>query len=197
MHSVNLASSTRPRASGAFMRSSPGQKTNAAAKRAGTVGAIPLTTTSSMAKSNNNNDDDNDAASSSLQPSRRATLFAAAAAASTLPLPLLSFPHRAEAIQGLTAGRIPGLSAQPDASTGLYTYVRPEGKSGGHGVGWSEIPRYGFKVPGGWDETPVSIADLGGTEIDLRFGNPEQGQVRERVLWSEKEFSFFLSFFFF
>ncbi len=29
---------------------------------------------------------------------------------------------------------------------GFYEYVRPEGKSGGHGVGWSEIPRYSFKV---------------------------------------------------
>ncbi len=56
-----------------------------------------------------------------------------------------------------------GLSA-PDAD-GYQTYVRPEGKSGGHGVGWSEIPRYSFKVPKGWEETPVSIADLGGTEV--------------------------------
>jgi hypothetical protein len=30
---------------------------------------------------------------------------------------------------------------------------------------WSEIPRYIFKVPSGWDEIPVSIADLGGTEV--------------------------------
>ena len=45
------------------------------------------------------------------------------------------------------------------------TYTRPEGKSGGHGVGWSEIPRYTFKVPPGWQESPVSIADLGGTEV--------------------------------
>jgi hypothetical protein len=40
-----------------------------------------------------------------------------------------------------------------------------QGKSGGHGVGWSEMPRYSFKVPPGWEETPVSIADLGGTEV--------------------------------
>jgi hypothetical protein len=40
-----------------------------------------------------------------------------------------------------------------------------QGKSGGHGVGWSEMPRYTFKVPPGWEETPVSIADLGGTEV--------------------------------
>jgi hypothetical protein len=32
-------------------------------------------------------------------------------------------------------------------------------------VGWTEIPRYSFKVPEGWGETPVSIADLGGTEV--------------------------------
>ena len=30
-------------------------------------------------------------------------------------------------------------------------------------MGWTEIPRYSFKVPPGWGETPVSIADLGGT----------------------------------
>lgn len=52
----------------------------------------------------------------------------------------------------------------PD-SQGLFTYTRPEGKSGGHGVGWTEIPRYSFKVPAGWREVPVSIADLGGTEV--------------------------------
>ena len=52
----------------------------------------------------------------------------------------------------------------PDAE-GLYTYTRPEGKSGGHGVGWTEIPRYSFKVPPGWSEKAVSIADLGGTEV--------------------------------
>eukprot|EP00798_Chlamydomonas_sp_ICE-L_P013930 gene13930-19860_t len=69
----------------------------------------------------------------------------------------------AHAIQGLTPGRVPGRSSTPD-DQGFYTYTRPEGKSGGHGVGWSEIPRYSFKIPDGWDETPVSIADLGGTE---------------------------------
>lgn len=57
-----------------------------------------------------------------------------------------------------------GLSNEADEN-GFYLYKRPEGKSGGHGVGWSEIPRYQFKVPAGWDETPVSIADLGGTEV--------------------------------
>ena len=36
--------------------------------------------------------------------------------------------------------------------------------AGGHGVGWSEIPRYAFDIPEGWVEAPVSIADLGGTE---------------------------------
>lgn len=58
-----------------------------------------------------------------------------------------------------------GLSTEPDAD-GFYTYKRPEGKSGGHGVGWSEIPQYSFKIPDGWEEEPVSIADLGGTEVN-------------------------------
>ncbi|GMH33335.1 hypothetical protein BSKO_01169 [Bryopsis sp. KO-2023] len=86
------------------------------------------------------------------------------------------FADPAEAVQGLTAGRIPGVSASLDEE-GFYTYVRPEGKSGGHGVGWSEIPQYSFKLPEGWKEEPVSIADLGGTEIDLRFGNTGEGQL--------------------
>ncbi|KQJ91945.1 psbP domain-containing protein 4, chloroplastic [Brachypodium distachyon] len=77
--------------------------------------------------------------------------------------------------QGLLAGRIPGLS-EPDEN-GWRTYRRPDEKSGGHGVGWSPIIPYSFKVPGGWEETPVSIADLGGTEIDLRFGNPKEGRL--------------------
>ena len=57
-----------------------------------------------------------------------------------------------------------GVTTKPD-SEGYFTYTRPEGKQGGHGVGWSELPRYSFKVPPGWKETPVSIADLGGTEV--------------------------------
>lgn len=63
-----------------------------------------------------------------------------------------------------------GLSKEVDAE-GFRSYQRPEGKSGGHGVGWSEIPRYSFKLPDGWEETPVSIADLGGTEV----GRPSMG----------------------
>jgi len=66
-------------------------------------------------------------------------------------------------------GIVPGLAGEPDAD-GFYTYTRPEGKSGGHGVGWSEVPRYSFRVPPGWEETPVSIADLGGTEVGVLPG---------------------------
>ncbi|ONK77412.1 uncharacterized protein A4U43_C02F6260 [Asparagus officinalis] len=77
--------------------------------------------------------------------------------------------------QGLLAGRIPGLS-DPDEN-GWRTYRRPDEKSGGHGVGWSPIIPYTFKVPQGWEEVPVSIADLGGTEIDLRFANSQQGRL--------------------
>ncbi|WOL01559.1 psbP domain-containing protein 4, chloroplastic [Canna indica] len=77
--------------------------------------------------------------------------------------------------QGLLAGRIPGLS-DPDEN-GWRTYRRPDDKSGGHGVGWSPIIPYSFKVPEGWEEVPVSIADLGGTEIDLRFANSKEGRL--------------------
>ncbi|XP_047322345.1 psbP domain-containing protein 4, chloroplastic isoform X2 [Impatiens glandulifera] len=61
--------------------------------------------------------------------------------------------------------------------TGWRTYRRPDEKSGGHGVGWSPIIPYYFQVPENWEEVPVSIADLGGTEIDLRFLNPKEGRL--------------------
>lgn len=97
--------------------------------------------------------------------------------------------------------------------------MRPEGKSGGHGVGWSEIAQvippatpfspanarcpglptaslssaqltplsicdrsvnslqYKFDVPPSFDEIPVSIADLGGAELDLRFQSAVEGDI--------------------
>lgn len=61
--------------------------------------------------------------------------------------------------------------------TGWRTYRRPDEKSGGHGVGWSPIIPYSFEVRDGWEEVPVSIADLGGTEIDLRFANSQEGRL--------------------
>ncbi|GJU22516.1 PsbP domain-containing protein 4, chloroplastic isoform X1 [Tanacetum coccineum] len=90
---------------------------------------------------------------------------------------MLGFPKEGLAVvkQGLLAGRIPGLS-EPNEQ-GWRTYRRPDEKSGGHGVGWSPIIPYAFSVPDGWEETPVSIADLGGTEIDLRFSNPSEGRI--------------------
>lgn len=77
--------------------------------------------------------------------------------------------------QGPLAGRIPGLS-EPDEN-GWRVYRRPDEKSGGHGVGWSPIIPYSFAVPNGWEEVPVSIADLGGTEIDLRYSNSKEGSL--------------------
>ncbi|KAF5735461.1 psbP domain-containing protein 4 chloroplastic [Tripterygium wilfordii] len=88
---------------------------------------------------------------------------------------VLGFPVEAVVKQGLLAGRIPGLS-EPDEQ-GWRTYRRPDEKSGGHGVGWSPIIPYSFSVPQDWEEVPVSIADLGGTEIDLRFGSSKEGRL--------------------
>ena len=84
---------------------------------------------------------------------------------------VLARPDGARAVQGLVAGRVPGLGELDQE--GFRKYTRPEGKSGGHGVGWSEIPPYSFVVPDGWDEKPTSIADLGGAEVDLRFQGTE------------------------
>lgn len=87
------------------------------------------------------------------------------------------FPKEGLAVikQGPLAGRVPGLSGPNDA--GWRTYRRPDDKSGGHGVGWSPIIPYTFSVPQDWDEVPVSIADLGGTEIDLRFASSKEGRL--------------------
>ncbi|CAN8234294.1 unnamed protein product [Cochlearia groenlandica] len=89
----------------------------------------------------------------------------------------LVFPGDGLAVvkQGLLAGRVPGLS-EPD-DEGWRRYRRPDEKSGGHGVGWSPIIPYAFSVPQDWNEVPVSIADLGGTEIDLRFASPKEGRL--------------------
>ena len=42
---------------------------------------------------------------------------------------------------------------------------------------WSGC-RYSFKIPEGWEEVPVSIADLGGTEIDLRYNREDSGSLQ-------------------
>ena len=62
----------------------------------------------------------------------------------------------------------------PSVWPGFRIYTRPEGKGGGHGVGWSEFPPYSFKVPPGWEEFPVSIADPAGTELDLKFASKDK-----------------------
>jgi len=58
---------------------------------------------------------------------------------------------------------------------GFRFYTRPEGKSGGHGVGWSEITPYSFRAVQSWEEVPVSIADPAGTEIDAKFASESDG----------------------
>ena len=63
---------------------------------------------------------------------RRGLLAAAAVVA--LATTGCATPPPALAVQGLTAGRIPGVSG-PDAE-GLFTYTRPEGKSGAQAEEW-------------------------------------------------------------
>ncbi|XP_021760948.1 psbP domain-containing protein 4, chloroplastic-like isoform X1 [Chenopodium quinoa] len=108
---------------------------------------------------------------------RRSLVLQSGVAPLVTSLTALGFPAPGSAVvkQGPLAGRVPGLS-EPNEE-GWRTYQRPDEKSGGHGVGWSPIIPYLFKVPGDWDEVPVSIADLGGTEIDLRFASPKQGRL--------------------
>jgi hypothetical protein len=98
------------------------------------------------------------------------------AAAAALALGVSSAPAPALAVQGMIAGRVPGLA--PADENGIRRYTRPEGKSGGHGVGWTEITPYTFDVYEGWEEIPVSIADPGGTEIDVRFNSETDGGLK-------------------
>ncbi|CAH8354713.1 unnamed protein product [Eruca vesicaria subsp. sativa] len=107
----------------------------------------------------------------------RRSLLATVSSLSLVSSTSLAFPGEGLAVvkQGLLAGRVPGLS-EPD-DEGWRTYRRPDEKSGGHGVGWSPIIPYAFSVPQDWNEVPVSIADLGGTEIDLRFASPKEGRL--------------------
>lgn len=75
-----------------------------------------------------------------------------------------------------TPGRVPGFS--PLSQDGTQTYLRPIGKSGGHGTGWSEITPYRFVTYEGWEEKPVSIADPEGTEIDAKFASEQDGELK-------------------
>ncbi|KAJ4965565.1 hypothetical protein NE237_017414 [Protea cynaroides] len=114
--------------------------------------------------------DDDTGELSSFFTRRSAMVSLVSAAVSTFPGDGLAVVK-----QGLLAGRIPGLSDPDDK--GWRTYRRPDEKSGGHGVGWSPIIPYTFSVPQDWAEVPVSIADLGGTEIDLRFASSKEGRL--------------------
>ena len=85
--------------------------------------------------------------------------------------------NEAKAVMGSIAGRVPGFS-KPDSTDGSMTYTRPELKSGGHGIGWTEITPYSVKLREGWEEVAVSIADPGGTEIDTRFKSELEGDAK-------------------
>ncbi|CAL5203976.1 unnamed protein product [Lathyrus oleraceus] len=130
---------------------------------------ISRTVPASVSKDSFSINEESDQCTASLLVNRRTVLGSG--------ISLLGFPGVSLAVvkQGLLAGRIPGLS-EPDKQ-GWRTYRRPDEKSGGHGVGWSPIIPYTFSVPQEWEEVPVSIADLGGTEIDLRFVSPKEGRL--------------------
>ena len=85
---------------------------------------------------------------------------------------LLVSPPPAQAVMGSIAGRVPGFGKIEE--DGSMTYTRPEAKSGGHGIGWTEITPYSVKLREGWEEVAVSIADPGGTEIDTRFKKQQE-----------------------
>ncbi|XP_010270435.1 PREDICTED: psbP domain-containing protein 4, chloroplastic isoform X1 [Nelumbo nucifera] len=131
-------------------------------------------TTKATRGSRENGFDDDDTDKLSRFLTRR---WAMVSGVSLVSAAVLGFPREGLAVvkQNLLAGRIPGLS-EPDEQ-GWRTYRRPDEKSGGHGVGWSPIIPYAFSVPKDWEEVPVSIADLGGTEIDLRFASTQEGRL--------------------
>ena len=99
------------------------------------------------------------AEASTSQPSRNVIAYAHGSrrellAAGAVLLAGASSSGEAHAVQGLTAGRIPGLGPDPEME-GMNLYQRPAGKSGGHGVGWSEIPKVRAREPA--RTTPWSI----------------------------------------
>lgn len=74
---------------------------------------------------------------------------------SSLLAAMVGSPEKALAVKQLQlAGRVPGIS--PPDENGVRTYHRPEAKSGGHGVGWSPMIPYSFKVPPEWEEILVA-----------------------------------------
>ncbi|KAG0499789.1 hypothetical protein HPP92_004062 [Vanilla planifolia] len=87
----------------------------------------------------------------------------------------LGFPGYGLAVkQGLLAGRIPGLSEADEG--GWRTYRRPDDKSGGHGVGWSPIIPYSFKLVQYLLQLMhlSHMEDLQGDATIEKIGTPEQ-----------------------
>ena len=68
---------------------------------------------------------------------------------------LLVSPPPAQAVMGSIAGRVPGFGKIEE--DGSMTYTRPEAKSGGHGIGWTEITPYSVKLREGWEEVAFEI----------------------------------------
>ncbi|CAI7917474.1 unnamed protein product [Closterium sp. NIES-54] len=108
---------------------------------------------------------------------RRAVVALPAMAA--LAASLAAGPANALIPTTAVAGRVPGLS-EPDENDSPYTFTVPEAWEEVRGVlaspPFQPIPT----APNPFDlsrQTPVSIADLGGTEIDLRFASKQQGKL--------------------
>jgi hypothetical protein len=108
------------RAASCTLSSQPATAGVACQRRA--AAAAPAASAARVASSSNRGTSEVAAGAAAVSLDRRALLGAAVALAVSACQP------PAWAVQGLTAGRIPGVSG-PDAD-GLYTYTRPEGKSG-------------------------------------------------------------------
>jgi len=80
----------------------------------------------------------------------------------------------------VTASRSPGLGDVDEDGFRLYT--RPYGASASGGMraisqGKGNFPPYSFKVPDGWKQKAVSVADPSGPETDSRFTSPDMGDL--------------------
>eukprot|EP00471_Norrisiella_sphaerica_P013031 CAMPEP_0184494114 /NCGR_PEP_ID=MMETSP0113_2-20130426/27842_1 /TAXON_ID=91329 /ORGANISM="Norrisiella sphaerica, Strain BC52" /LENGTH=255 /DNA_ID=CAMNT_0026879699 /DNA_START=128 /DNA_END=895 /DNA_ORIENTATION=- len=80
-----------------------------------------------------------------------------------------------------TAGEVsPGMGELE--ADGFRLYKRPYGASASGGMraisqGKGAFPPYQFRIPGGWKQKPVSVADPSGPETDTRFTSAEMGDL--------------------
>ena len=86
-------------------------------------------------------------------------------------------------VMGSIAGRVPGFGKV--GSDGSMWYTRPEAKSGGHGIGWTDITPYSLKLREGWEEVQGQASAVEWRDL----GSLRDHQRQESVSYCECEVS--------